>query len=89
MNSIRGCISEFTKIHQQWIRFNQTVEIEKMRFEHKKELIQFRNDVQNGNSNQASTTPTELYDVKSSDLVAFLKWQQEQRQLEKEKDEKI
>ena len=32
---------------------------------------------------------TELYEVKSADLVAFLKWKKEQEALEKQKDEKI
>ena len=88
MNSIRGCISEFTKIHQQWIRFNQNLEMENRRFEHKKELIKYRNDLKN-NQQEAAQAATDLYELKSSDLVAFLQWQKEQRQKEKEKEDKI
>jgi len=89
MNSIRGCISEFTKIHQQWIRFNQTMKLEEKRFENRMKLIKYRNEVQNGTENVVSAKTNDLYEVKSTDLVAFLKWKEEQAKLEKQKEEKI
>lgn len=89
MNAIRGCISEFTKIHQQWIRFNQTMKLEDKRLENRMKLIKYRNEVQNGSDESAMSKATELYEVKSADLVAFLKWKKEQEALEKQKDEKI
>lgn len=89
MNSIRGCISEFTKIHQQWIRFNQTMKLEDKRLENRMKLIKYRNDVQNGTDETVNVKANDLYEVKSADLVAFLKWKKEQDKLEKQKDEKI
>lgn len=90
MNSIRGCISEFTKIHQQWIRFNQTMKLEDKRLENRMKLIKYKNEIQNGTDTSIqSAKANELYEVKSADLVAFLKWKAEQEELEKQKDEKI
>jgi len=88
LNSIRGCISEFTKIHQQWIRFQQTLKFEKIKQENKKELIKFRKAVSTGtleNEQQVS----ELFELGSTDLIEFLQWKKEKEAKEKEKNEKM
>ena len=88
MNSIKGCISEFTKIHQQWIKFNQTVKLENMRFENRKKLIKYRNDVLNG-TDEKKTSSTDMIDVKTSDLIEFLQWKKAKEEQEKKKEENI
>ena len=90
INSIKGCISEFTKIHQQWVRFNQVLKLEQIKFENKKRLMKYRNDLNNGTDEEKTgTSPTDLIEVKTGDLVEFLQWKKEKEQREKLKDEKI
>ena len=90
INSIKGCISEFTKIHQQWVRFNQVLKLEQVKFENKKRLMKYRNDLNNGTDEEKTgVSPTDLIEVKTGDLVEFLQWKKEKEEQEKLKDEKI
>lgn len=88
INSIRGCISEFTKIHQQWIRFQQTLKFEKIKQENKKELIKFRKAVSTGSLEEGQQV-SELFELGSTDLIEFLQWKKEKETKEKEKNEKM
>lgn len=90
INALKGCMAEFTKIHQQWIRFNQTLKLEQIKLNNKKELIKYRHDVRNGtDTDQEKHAVTEMYEVKSADLVEFLQWQKEKREKENAKENKI
>ena len=88
LNSIRGCISEFTKIHQQYIRYMQTIELEKMRHRNKKDLIVFRRKVNNGQLEEGEATPTELIETSSTQMIDFLNFQKAQREVEEAKNKK-
>ena len=88
LNSIRGCISEFTKIHQQYIRYMQTIELEKMRHRNKKDLIVFRRKVNNGQLEEGESTPTELIETSSTQMIDFLNFQKAQREAEEAKNKK-
>jgi len=71
MNSIKGCIAEFTKIHQQYIKFQHAVELEKMKHEMKKDLIRYRKDVAEG-KNVDGTKQNDLIEFGSTDLLDFI-----------------
>jgi hypothetical protein len=88
LNSIRGCISEFTKIHQQYIRFQQTLQLEKIKLENRKEIIKYRRAVNNGQL-ESDIAPTELIETSSTDIMNYLAFQKEQEKLEKAKNEKV
>ena len=88
INSIRGCISEFTKIHNQYIRLQQAIKLEKIKLDHKKELIKFRTDLRNGTLGEGDQI-SELFELGSTDLVEFLQWKKEKEERERKKDEKI
>ena len=88
IQTIRGCIAEFTKIHQQWIKFNHTLHLEEVRFQHKKDLMKYQAELNNGVDGQ-QVNSTELIDVKSSDLVEFLQWKKEKKEKEMEQANKI
>lgn len=45
MNAIKGCISQFTKIHLQHIKFQQTLQLMKVKHDMKMEEIEKRNQV--------------------------------------------
>ena len=80
MNSIKGCIAEFTKIHQQYIKFQHSVELEKMRHEMKKDLIRFRKNVAEG-KDVDGVKPTDLIEVKSTDLLDFMEMKKNKKGL--------
>jgi hypothetical protein len=88
INSIRGCISEFTKIHNQYIRFQQAIKLEKIKLDHKKELTKYRTDLRNGTLSDGDQV-SELFELGSTDLIEFLQWKKEKEEREREKDEKM
>ena len=79
LNSIKGCISEFTKIHQQYIRFQNTLILEKLKLENKKELIRFKKAVAEG-KDKDDIKPTELIETASNDILNYVKFKREQRE---------
>lgn len=89
LNSIRGCISEFTKIHQQYIRFTQAIELEKIKHKNKKDLIAYRRKVNNGQMEEENMTPTELIETSSTQMIDFLNFQKAQKEAEDQKNEKV
>lgn len=88
LNSIRGCISEFTKIHQQYIRFQQTLQLEKIKLENRKEIIKYRKAINNGQVDD-NISSTELIESSSSDIMNYIMYKKEQEEKEKEKNEKV
>lgn len=89
MNSIKGCIGEFTKIHQQWIKFNQTIALEDKRLENRKKYLKYKTELQNESNNANMPQATELVDVKTSELVEYLQWKKEKEERERAKENKI
>lgn len=88
LNSIRGCISEFTKIHQQYIRFQQTLQLERIKLENKKEIIKYRKAINNGQL-ETDVSPTELIETSSSDIMNYIMFKKDQEDKEKAKNEKV
>lgn len=57
MNAIRGCVSEFTKIHLQHIKFQQTLQMMQIKHQYKMEQIAKRNQAfKDNNSIEISAT---------------------------------
>ena len=79
INAIRSCISEFTKIHQQWIRYQQVVNLEKMKFANKIELAKFRNELKNEKDTKAQDA-AQMFEVGSNELMEFLMWKKEKEE---------
>lgn len=77
MNSIRGCISEFTKIHQQYIKFQHVLELERIKLENKKEIIKYRKDMADGKIGN-NIQQTDLFEVKSTDLLDYIEFKRKQ-----------
>lgn len=78
INSIKGCISEFTKIHQQYIKYQHSISLEKIRHENKKDLIRFRRLIAEGKDDESNKT-TNLIELKSTDLLDFFEYQKNKR----------
>jgi len=84
MNSIRGCISEFTKIHQQYIKFQNMLELERVKLENRKEIMKYRKDLADGKAN-ADVKETELIEMGSTDLIDFIEYKKEKKEKEDER----
>ena len=78
MNSIKGCISEFTKIHQQYIKFQHAMQLEQIRHENKKDIIRFRKSVAEGKDVE-NIQQTDLIELKSTDLLDFIEFQKNKK----------
>ena len=76
MNSIRGCISEFTKIHQQYIKFQNMIQLEKIKLENKKEILRYKKDLVDGKLD-SNVKSTDLFEIKSNTLLDFVEYQRE------------
>lgn len=83
INSIKGCISEFTKIHQQWLRFQQQLKLEDVRLNHKMKLMEFKKNLYDGTLNNNEQNAEVLHETASSDLIEFLQWKKEKEEREK------
>lgn len=78
MNSIKGCISEFTKIHQQYIKFQHACRLEEIRQKNKMDLIRFRKNVAEGKDTE-NVQQTDLIEMKSTDLLDFIEFQKNKK----------
>lgn len=76
MNSIRGCISEFTKIHQQYIKFQNALQLENIRLANRMKMLEFKKNLADGKIS-SDTKTTDLFEVKSTTLLDFIEYQKE------------
>ena len=58
MNAIRGCVAEFTKIHLQHIKFQQTLQMMQIKHKYKMEQIAKRNQAFKNNDNSIEISAT-------------------------------
>lgn len=60
MNAIKNCVAEFTKIHMQHIKFQQVLQLEQIKHEHKMQQLELRREIQKtkNNSNLMDITPS-------------------------------
>lgn len=78
MNSIKGCISEFTKIHHQYIKFQHMVELEKIKLENKKEFTKYKKDLIEGKLS-SDVQKNDLIEMGSTDLLDFIEYQKNKK----------
>ena len=86
INSIRGCISEFTKIHQQWLRFQQQMKLYEKRLDMQKQLAKYKQELRNGNSEKNGEDAAQMYEMSSTELIEFLNWKKEKAEREKKNE---
>lgn len=76
VSAIRGCIAEYTKIHNNWVKFKNTQLMEKQRFENKKALLRYKAELSREFSGKDQTAEPSgpFLEVKSTDLLEFMLW---------------
>ena len=82
INSIRACIAEFTKIHLQYIKFQNTVKLEQVRLANKKDFAVFKKKLAQGQISEDKQS--ELVEIKSGDILDFIKYKEEAKEKEEE-----
>ncbi len=75
MNAIRGCITEFNKIHLQSIKYQQTRDLLELKHQHKLDEInaktQHNNDINDEDDVQV------MQNWNSNEMLQFMKWKKE------------
>lgn len=87
LNSIKNVVSEFTKIHQQHIKFQQAIELEQIKFRHKQELTKLRAELAaqtKKSNNDMSDIPSEntLIEVIDNDIINYIKHKKAQQYIQ-------
>ena len=85
IRTIKDCLGEFTKIHQQHIRFQQNMqllqrkhELKLKEMEYKAQLIQASKQVQNNDNGTIQDAQT-LHEFKTDDMIAYMNWKRKQQ----------
>lgn len=71
MNAIRGCIAEFTKIHLQHLKFQQTLQMMKIKHQYKMQQIEKRNQALRNRDNAIDITNTTVKKENGNVLVPY------------------
>lgn len=74
MNAIRGCVAEFTKIHLQHIKYQQTLQLMRIKHQYKMEQIAKRNQVFKNKDNVIDITNNNSTTVKSENSNVMVPW---------------
>ena len=77
MNAIRGCVSEFTKIHLQHIKFQQTLQMMQIKHKYKMEQIAKRNQAFKNRDDAIDITSANSTTVKSENGTVMVPWNTE------------
>lgn len=77
MNAIRGCVAEFTKIHLQHIKFQQTLQMMQIKHKYKMEQIAKRNQAFKNRDDAIDITSANSTTVKSENGNVMVPWNTE------------
>ena len=83
MNSIKGCIAEFTKVHTIHLKHQLNLEMERTRQQHRLDLITARANAKKeaeNTDNQNATTMIEFTDYSTNDIFKYLQKEKEKRE---------
>lgn len=74
MNAIRGCVAEFTKIHLQHIKYQQTLDMMKIKHQYKMEQIAKRNQAFKNRDDAIDITSANSTTVKGENGNVMVPW---------------
>ena len=87
MNAIRGCVSEFTKIHLQHIKYQQTLDMMKIKHQYKMEQIAKRNQAFKNRDDAIDITSTPtikngnvLVPYNTENVIDYIQYVKQQKQ---------
>lgn len=75
MNAIRGCVAEFTKIHSQHIRYQQSLETMRIKHEYRIKEMQLRSTLYNKNKEETQNTEEiSMIPWQTESILGYLKY---------------
>lgn len=75
MNAVRGCVAEFTKIHSQHIRYQQSLETMRIKHEYRIEQMKLRSTLYNKNKEQqVHTEQISMVPWETQSILGYLKF---------------
>jgi hypothetical protein len=79
MNAVKNCVAEFTKIHMQHIKFQQSLQMMEMKHKYKMLELEKRKEIFNAKSNETSiiNQPQELVEWETESATEYTKWLQQ------------
>lgn len=80
MNAIKGCVAEFTKIHSQHIRYQQSLETMRIKHDYRIQQMKLRSTLYNKNKEQQNTTESvSMVPWQTESVLGYLKYLNEQK----------
>lgn len=77
MNAIKNCVAEFTKIHLMHIKFQQAIQLENIRHQHKMEQLEKKQQIIAARNNNKNNT-IDVEEQKGEDGNVLVPWNTEQ-----------
>lgn len=76
MNAIRGCVAEFTKIHSQHIRYQQSLQTMRIKHEYRIEQMKMRSTLYNNKNKeqQINTEQVTMVPWETESVLGYLKY---------------
>jgi hypothetical protein len=78
MNAVKNCVAEFTKIHMQHLKFQQTLQIMELKHKYKMEEMAKRKELYSTNSpGETATNVTELIPWQTEGAIEYINFMKE------------
>lgn len=77
MNAIKNCVAEFTKIHMQHIKFQQTLHLMEVKHNYKMSELKMRKELYSNNSNSdldSAGKPEQLIEWETEGAFEYMKF---------------
>jgi hypothetical protein len=76
MNAIKNCVAEFTKIHMQHIKFQQTLHLIEVKHNYKMAELKMRKDLYSNNNTETdiSNKPESLIEWETEGAFGYMKY---------------
>lgn len=82
MNAIKNCVAEFTKIHMQHIKFQQTLHLMEVKHEYKMKEMKMRKELYSNSETIESNKPESLIQWETEGAFEYMKFLQKKNKKE-------
>lgn len=89
MNAIKNCVAEFTKIHLQHLKFQQLIQLEEIKHQHKIEQLKLKNELIKNENNNNDDKTIELIPWETEGAAEYLNYINKRDKEHKETKERI
>ena len=79
MNAVKNCVAEFTKIHMQHLKFQQTLQLMEMKHKYKMEEMRARKELYSSGNETVSNSPTEMIEWETEGAIEYIKFLNEKK----------